>query len=67
MKSAGRPFSLASTRATVAMSPSVTGSFTPFSLPPSTTACSEEAVVTPGPSDTATAPITSPAAIRGRR
>ena len=61
----GLPFSLASTRATVALSPSVTGSFTPFSRPPSTVALSVAALSAPGPSDVATQPMVSPVAIFG--
>ena len=47
------------------MSPSVTGSLVPVSLPPSTLAWTCASVSTPGRSTLAKQPITSPAAIFG--
>jgi len=48
------------------MSPSVTGIFTPESLPPSTLAETVAAETAPGPSEVARQPMISPAAIFGR-
>ena len=65
MNRPGLPPSLASTMAFWAMSPSVTGIFTPLIDPSITVVDRLDAVTAPGPSDVAKQPISSPDAIFG--